>query len=122
MQKEGLHWSWVILAVCFVNLFINYSIRLGFSVVLPEMIRSLGINRTQGGTIFNFYLAAYICLTPFTGNLTDRFGARRTITTFCIVLGVGTMLMGTVDRFWTACIRFAGLWGGYDKPIRRFRL
>jgi len=43
----GLHWAWVILAVCFVDLFVNYSIRLGFGVVLPEMIRSLGLNRTQ---------------------------------------------------------------------------
>ena len=106
-SKKGLHWAWIILAVCFVNVFVNYSIRLGFVVLLPEMIRSLELNRTQGGTIFNFYLAAYICLTPFTGNLTDRFGARRIITLFCIVLGIGTLLMGTVERFWIACIFFA---------------
>lgn len=107
MRRKGLHWAWVILAVCFVDLFINYSIRLGYGVVLPEMIRSLELNRTQSGTIFNFYLAAYICLTPFTGNLTDRFGARRVITLFGIVLGIGTLLMGTVESFWTACIFFA---------------
>ena len=71
------------------------------------MIRSLSLNRTQGGAIFNFYLAAYVCLTPFAGNLTDRFGARRVITLFCIVLGTGTLLMGTVEHFWTACIFFA---------------
>jgi sugar phosphate permease len=106
-SNEGFHWAWIILSVCFVNLFVNYSIRTGFGVVLPEMIRSLGLNRTQGGTIYNFYLAAYICLTPFTGNLTDRFGARRVITLFSILLGTGTLLMGTVERFWTACIVFA---------------
>lgn len=107
MRRQGFHWAWVILAVCFVDLFVNYSIRLGFGVVLPEMIRSLELNRTQGGAIFNFYLAVYVCLTPFAGNLTDRFGARRIITLFCIVLGIGTLLMGTVERFWTACIFFA---------------
>ena len=26
MRRKGLHWAWVILAVCFVDLFINYSI------------------------------------------------------------------------------------------------
>ena len=103
----GLHWAWVILAVCFVDLFVNYSIRLGFGVVLPEMIRSLGLNRTQGGNIFNAYLAAYLCLTPLTGNLTDRFGARRVITSFCLILGLGTLLMGTVRHFLTACLFFA---------------
>jgi len=110
LSNKGLHWAWIILSVCFVNLFVNYSIRLGYAVVLPEMIRSIGLNRTQGGAIFNFYLAAYLCLTPFTGNLTDRFGARRVITLFCILMGIGTLLMGTVDRFWTACI-FYGLVG-----------
>ena len=106
-SKKDVHWAWIILSVCFINLFVNYSIRLGFGVVLPEMIRSLGLNRTQAGAIFNFYLAAYICLTPFTGNLTDRFGARRIITLFSILLGAGTLLMGAVERFWTACIVFA---------------
>jgi sugar phosphate permease len=107
MRRKGLHWAWVVLAVCFVDLFVNYSIRLGFGVVLPEMIRSLDLNRTQGGAIFNFYLAAYVCLTPFMGNLTDRFGARRVITLLGIILGAGTLLMGTVEHFWTACIFFA---------------
>lgn len=107
MRRKGFHWAWVILAVCFVDLFISYSIRLGYGVVLPEMIRSLGLNRTQGGAIFNFFLVAYVCLTPFTGNLTDRFGARRVITLFCILLGTGTLLMGTVESFWSASIFFA---------------
>jgi len=107
MCRKGLHWAWVILAVCFVDLFINYSIRLGFGVVLPEMIRSLDLNRTQGGAIYNFYLTTYICLAPFAGNFTDRLGARRIITLFCIVLGIGTLLMGTVEHFWAACIFFA---------------
>ncbi|HID61690.1 MAG TPA: MFS transporter [Anaerolineae bacterium] len=112
MRKRGFHWAWVILAVCFIDLFVNYSIRLGFGVVLPEMIRSLRLNRTQGGAIYNFYLAAYICLTPFTGHLTDRFGARKIITLFCIVLGAGTLLMGTVEHFWTAGIFFAFVGAG----------
>ena len=105
--KRGFHWAWIILSVCFVNLFLNYGIRLGFGVVLPEMISSLGLNRTQAGTIFNIYLAVYICITPLTGNLTDRFGARRVITLFSILLGIGTLLMGMVQSFGQACLVFA---------------
>ena len=101
-----LHWAWISLAVCFVNVFVNYSIRLGFGVVLPEMIRDLGLNRTQGGTIFNVYLAVYICLTPLAGNLTDRFGARRVITLFGILLGAGALLMGRADSLVAACLAF----------------
>jgi sugar phosphate permease len=105
--KQRLHWAWIILAICFIDIFVNYAIRLGYGVILPEMIRSLELNRTQGGTIFIFYFAAYVCLTPFTGNLTDRFGARSVITLFCILMATGTLLMGTVERLWTACIFFA---------------
>jgi sugar phosphate permease len=105
--RQSFHWAWIVLAICFIDFFVNYSIRNGFGVILPEMIRSLGLNRTQGGTIFNFYFAAYICLTPLTGTLTDRLGARRVITLFSVLLGIGPLLMGTVESFWTACIFFA---------------
>jgi len=108
MQKNGsIHWAWIILATCFVNLFINYSVRLGYSVVLPEMIRDLGFNRTAAGSIFNAYLFSYILLTPLTGFLTDRFGGRRVITTCAFILGAGILLMGTAKSLWTACVFYA---------------
>jgi sugar phosphate permease len=101
-----MHWAWVILAVCFVNLFVNYGIRLGYGVVLPEMIRTLGFSRRQAGDIFNAYFVAYICLSLFAGNLTDRLGARKIIPLFGIALGTGTLLMGTADSFWKASLFF----------------
>ncbi len=108
--QNGIHWAWVILAVCFVDLYINYGIRLGYSVLLPEMIRTMGFTRRQGGDIFNSYFIVYILFSLFTGYLTDRLGARRVISVFCIILGVGTILMGTAQSFWQACI-FYGIVG-----------
>ena len=35
-KKGSFHWAWVILAVCFVNLFINYAIRLGTARYCPR--------------------------------------------------------------------------------------
>lgn len=126
-MKRPVHWAWVILVVCFLDLFVNYGIRLGFGVVLPEMIRSLDMNRTQGGAIFNFYLGAYICLTPLMGYLTDRWGGRRVISLCCIALGLGTLLMGTADRFWMACLFFgmvgvgsSGIWTPIMTVIQRW--
>ncbi len=128
MIKRGhIHWAWIILATCFVNLFINYSVRLGYSVVLPEMIRDLGFNRTAGGSIFNAYLFSYIILTPFAGYLTDRLGARRVITTCAFILGVGILMMGTVKSLWTACIFYAvvgigatGMWTPVITLVQRW--
>ena len=112
MERTGsFHWAWVILAVCFADLFVNYSVRLGYGVVLPEMITSLGLSRTAGGSIYNAYLLTYIILTPLTGYLTDRMGARRIITGCALILGLGVTLMGTVRNQWMACLFFgiAGL-------------
>jgi sugar phosphate permease len=107
----------MILGICFVNLFINYSVRLGYGVILPEMIRTIGFGRAAAGTIINSYLFVYVCIAPFAGYLTDRLGARRVITTCLLILGIGVILMGTVQNLWMASFSFAiaglgstGLW------------
>ena len=126
-NNSRIHWAWIILVTCFFDLFINYSIRLGYGVVLPEMIRELGFSRTAGGTIFNAYLFAYIALTPLTGYLTDRLGARGVITSCSFILGVGVILMGTIRTLPTACLFFAfaglgatGMWTPVLTVVQRW--
>jgi len=109
-KNSTIHWAWIVLAVCFVDLYINYGIRLGYSVLLPEMIRTMGFTRRQGGDIFNAYFIVYIIFSLFTGYFTDRLGARKVISLFCALLGIGTILMGTAQSFWQACI-FYGIVG-----------
>lgn len=109
-KHKSIHWAWVVLFVCFVDLYINYGIRLGYSVLLPEMIRTMGFTRRQSGDIFNAYFIVYILFSLFTGYLTDRLGARKVISIFCVILGIGTVLMGTAKSFWQACI-FYGIVG-----------
>ncbi|MFH2012624.1 MAG: MFS transporter [Pseudomonadota bacterium] len=126
-KEETFHWAWIILATCFVNLFINYSVRLGYGVVLPEMIRTLGFDRTAAGSIYNSYLFSYIALTPLTGYLTDRLGARRVITTCCFILSIGVLLMGTAETLWEACLFYAiaglgatGMWTPVITVVQRW--
>ncbi len=51
-------------------------------------------------------LLTYILLSLFAGNLTDRLGARKIIPMFGVVLGIGTLLMGTSASFWQASMFF----------------
>jgi len=125
--QRKLHWAWVILVICFLDLFINYSVRLGYGVVLPEMIQTLGFGRAAGGSIYNSYLFTYIAITPFTGYLTDRIGARRVITACLLVLGLAVLAMGTVDNLWSACLGFGfvglgstGLWTPVITLVQRW--
>jgi len=121
------HWAWIVLAVCFVDLFVNYSARLGYGVVLPEMIRDLGFTRTDAGSIYNAYLFTYILLTPLAGHLTDRFGARLVITVCSLVLGAGLLLMGSVDSLLSACFAYGvvglgatGMWTPVITVVQRW--
>ena len=127
VAKPKVHWAWVILVICFVDLFINFSVRLGYGVVLPEMIRTLGIGRAAGGSIYNSYLFTYIAITPFTGYLTDRLGARRVITICLLILGLAVLFMGIVDSLWSACLVFgfvglgaSGLWTPVITLVQRW--
>jgi sugar phosphate permease len=91
------------------------------------MIKDLQINRTAGGSIYNAYLLSYIALTPLTGYLTDRLGARRVIAVCAFVLGAGIFLMGTVRSLWTACLFYAvaglgatGMWTPVITVVQRW--
>ncbi|MFW6146833.1 MAG: MFS transporter [Thermodesulfobacteriota bacterium] len=126
-QNNPIHWAWIILATCFVNLFINYSVRLGYGVVLPEMIRHLEFGRAAGGSIYNAYLLAYIILTPVSGYLTDTLGARRVITVCSLILGLGVVFMGTIGSLWEACLFYAivgvgatGMWAPVLSVVQRW--
>ena len=127
VARRVLLWAWIILAICFADLFVNYTVRLGYGVVLPEMIRTLGFGRADGAAIFNFLLFTYILIAPITGYVTDRFGARPVITCCLILFGCGVFLMGTVNALWTACLFFAiaglgatGLWGPVITLVQRW--
>lgn len=126
-EDRGFHWAWIILATCFLNLFINYSVRLGYGVVLPEMIKNLNLSRTAGGSIYNAYLLAYISFTPLTGFLTDRLGARPVIATCALILSCGAFWMGTVESLGFACLAFAlaglgssGMWTPVITVVQRW--
>lgn len=127
VKTRTFHWAWVILATCFLDLFINYSVRLGYGVILPEMIQDLGLSRTAGGSIFNAYFFSYIAITPLTGYLTDRIGARWVITICAFILSLGVFLMGTVEDLWMACIFYAvvglgatGMWTPVITVVQRW--
>jgi len=119
--------AWIILGVCFLDVFVSYSIRLTFGILLPVMIPALHLNRTAAGAIINSYFLVYVFITPLTGNLTDRFGGRKIITLFSIILGLGALLMGTTNQVWTACLFFglagagaSAMWASVTTIVQRW--
>ena len=107
---NSIHWAWYILAASFLTAVVSYSIRLGYGVILPHMLKSLRISKTEGGLIYSAFFFMYTLFAPIVGNLTDRMGARKVITFFCGVMALGVLLMGTVHRLETAML-FMGIAG-----------
>jgi MFS family permease len=101
-----LHWAWIILGVSFLTVFTTYSTRLSYGILMPEMIGAFQIGKAEAGAIASSFYAAYTILGPLVGFLADRVSARKLIALFCLLQGVGTLLMGAPSSLWQACLFF----------------
>ena len=89
MNKRAL----AVMSASFTTIFVAYAIRYGYGVILPEMLPSLAISKTEAGVIFSSYFVAYTVFSPVLGLLADRYNVRVILTLFPALLGVGTFLM-----------------------------
>ena len=105
MTKQ-IHWAWVILIASFATVFTYYSIRLGYGILMPEMIVSLKITKAEAGSIASSFFIAYIIFVPLLGYLIDRINARLLVALFSCILATGTFLMGKPETLLQACLSF----------------
>jgi sugar phosphate permease len=106
-MTRKIHWAWFILAVSFATVFTNYSIRLSYGILMPEMIQSLRITKAQAGVIGSSFYVSYTIFSPLLGFLVDRLSARKLLMIFCLICGTGTLLMGKPETLLQACLSFA---------------
>lgn len=106
-MKPRIHWAWVILIVSFITVFTNYSIRLSYGILMPEMIMALKITKAQAGAIASSFYLSYTIFSPLLGFLTDRLNARKLIVLFSFILGLGTFLMSKPASLLQTCLFFA---------------
>ena len=77
------------------------------------MIEEMGWSRT---TFSSMYSAASLSAAVFMiviGRAIDRFGARRTLATLVVLMGLVTIWMSTVDSEWKLLIGLAGIRTSY---------
>jgi len=98
----------------FFTLFIAFSIRYSYGLILPYMLSSLAISKTEAGVIFSSYFITCTLLAPVFGTLADRFDTRVILTMFVAVLGVGAYLMSFSSSVIQACIFFAVIGIGHS--------
>jgi OFA family oxalate/formate antiporter-like MFS transporter len=82
-----------VLIACFCTIFTSYAVRYGYGILLPEMLPSLAISKTEAGVIYASFFIAYTILSPVLGLLGDRYNVRLLLTMFVMLFGTGTFLM-----------------------------
>jgi sugar phosphate permease len=126
-MPKRIHWAWVILATSFVTILIHRSIGLSYGILMPEMIASLKITKTQAGAIASSYYLTYTIFSPLLGFLVDRVSARKLLAASCFLLGTGAFLMGKPTSLLQACLFFSivaiaasGIWTPLFTLVQRW--
>lgn len=91
----------------FFTVFVAFSIRYAYGLLLPQMLSSLSISKTEAGVIFSSYFITYTTLSPFLGLLGDRTDSRTLLTIFVTLLGTGAYLMSFSSTVVQASLFFA---------------
>lgn len=89
-----------------MTVFTYFSIRMSYTILMPEMILDLKMTKAQAGAVASSFFVTYTALVPLMGFLVDRLDARRLLPAFSLIHGVGTFLMGTSTSFLQACLFF----------------
>lgn len=99
-KKNNMHYAWVVLAAaCVLNIFARAD-QGSFGVFVDPLVEQFGWKR--GDISFAYSLAFLIGLPTVLvmGWLGDRFGARNLMLGAAVLIGAGTMLMGSIKELW----------------------
>src|SRR3977135_2654120 len=84
---------------------ITYIDRVNVSTAASAFQRELHLNNTQVGLVFSAFAYPYLIFQIIGGWVSDRFGARRTLTVSAIIWALSTLLTGLVSGL--ACLLFS---------------
>jgi ACS family D-galactonate transporter-like MFS transporter len=99
--------GYAIIVAAFFTVSIAYGIRYGYGMLLPGMIESLEIGKTEAGIIYASYFVAYTLFSPLLGLLSDRYDSRLILTVFPALMAAGALLMSFAATAGQAAVFFS---------------
>lgn len=100
VRKYGFHYAWVVFVAAGILNIVARADQSSFGVFIDPLVDQFGWSR---GDISFAYSVAFIAGLPavvIMGWLGDRFGARMLMLGAALLIGVGTVLMGTIKELW----------------------
>ena len=110
-KKPSLHYAWIVLgAACILNI-VSRADSASFGVFIDPLVAQFGWKR--GDISFAYSLAFLVGLPAVVimGWLGDRYGARPIMVGAGLLIGTGTVLLGTITELWHFYV-FYGLFVG----------
>lgn len=113
--KKTLTYRYYIFSVIAIAYFLIYFHRTSTAVMASELVSAFGITPTEVGFLGSLYFYAYALGQLPAGILADRWGARKTLTLFITIAGLGAIIFGRAESFNAVLIgRFlVGLGAGF---------
>lgn len=107
MKTQSFHYGWVVLlsgiAVMFSCLGLG---RFALGMLLPSMGDALGLDYAQMGLIGTANFIGYMISVFFAGRVSNRFGARVTIASGLLIVGLSMCSIRVASGLWTALLPY----------------
>ena len=98
-MPRRLRYRWVCLGLLFFSGLLAFLTRLAPAVAIPDLQRTFSLDAVELGLLTALYLWPFALMQPVAGVLVDTFGARRTVTVFLIIAGMGQVLFAVAPGF-----------------------
>jgi MFS family permease len=101
MRPRRLSATTTVLALLCLMYGITYIDRVNVSTAASSFQHDLHLNNTQVGLVFSAFAYPYLIFQIIGGWVSDRFGARRTLTVSAVIWAIATLLTGLVGSLGT---------------------
>lgn len=90
---------YVILALVFINIVVNYMDRTNVSIAMPELAKEIGLSTVQQGLIFSAFGWVYAAMQVPGGIMLDKFGSRIMYFISLFFWSLMTLFQATIGSF-----------------------
>src|SRR3990170_5730247 len=111
INKYRLHYAWVILLASCVLSAVSRADSASFGVFIDPLVTKFGWTRGDISLAYSLAFLAGLPAVVIMGWLGDRYGARKLMIGASMLIGTGTVLLGTIKELWHFYV-FYGLFVG----------
>ena len=102
MNIRGVQITWMqigVLVVAWLAFLFSFVDRLSWPPVMPIASAELGLSAKEAGSFMTAFYIGYVATQLPGGLLTDRYGYRKVLIGSFLIMGIFTILMGTISSY-----------------------